>query len=286
MGGAAQGAAIGNIIPGVGTALGAGVGGLIGFLGGSDSSPDLPDFKWSQGALASPDFADISWKDINPEDYKNYLANQQYVQDLQAQVAKSNEGLNANQKQQVGDYMNQQGSGMASNGLAGTPMGNAMMADSYARMINPMNAQNFQQQQGMQQQYGMALGNQAQMAHQMFAHELAARQANQQAAMQRDMEMRGQQLGKYGADMSNLQGSNNMWGGMLQGGLGNLGSMANAANFAKSTGQQFDPTAGMSGLPSWLGGGHDSMANYAPQPVPQMGQGSYDDFYMNQGWKY
>lgn len=212
LGGAATGYAYGGPI-------GAGIGGLLGFLGGSDKVPELGDFEFSPEAMRSYNFADINLEQMNPVMYRKLLENDALLNGMREQLASRREGATANEQRQRSDYLNQQGSAMASSGLVGTPMGNAMMADAAARMQAQIQDRAFQEYMALQG--GVANQQNANMNAYAGAQGQVLDQfgRNRNAALQMDQLRNQRDMAQYGEDQAALAASNAQWGSMLNNGM-------------------------------------------------------------------
>ena len=239
LGGAAQGAAagasLGSVVPGLGNAAGAVAGGTLGLLGGLFGGDDeAPPSMYSSEeidrlkkyAMVNPDF-NISLAKENPELYRALMKNDIYLKDLQAMYNQRMQGPTAQEQQGVRDYMTQQGSGMASSGMAGTPMGNAMMADAYARQMNPIYDRQFSQQMNLMGQIGQ--GNQNQFGNLLAGQQgvLAQQNANRQNALGQLQIAQGNQQDIAGFN----QGNQFDLGGALMGGVQAYQGIQNANSY-------------------------------------------------------
>lgn len=234
LGAGASGAGLGMQVGGpLGAAIGGGLGALGGWLfGHGDKTPDLPEFQYSPGSLGSVNFADINLKEQNPELYGQLLKNNQILADMQGELSSRREGPTASENRQMHEYMNQQASALNSNGMAGSPVGNAMMADAAARLQDAQRERAFKEYQsllgGVQNQagnmfnmYSGAQGNIANLQNQAI-----------QNAMHRDEFNRAQQMGQYGEAQKAAAAGNQFYGGLLNGGINMLGQANNMANYS------------------------------------------------------
>jgi len=218
LGGAATGYAYGGPVGG----LIGGLGGLI--FGGNDKVPELGEFEFSPEAMRSYNFADINLEQMNPVMYRKLMENDAVLQGMREQLASRREGATANEQRQKSDYLNQQGSAMASGGLVGTPMGNAMMADAAARMQAQIQDRAFQEYQALQG--GVANQQNANMNAWSGAQGNILNQlgANRNAALQMDQLRNQRDMAQYEQDQAALAASNAQWGSMLNNGMNFLGS--------------------------------------------------------------
>ena len=207
--GAATGATIGSFVPGLGTAAGAIIGGLGGlFFGGG---PDVPEIQFSPESLARLD-------EEFPELAAQIKANQFAYGDLARAVARQSEPL-ATERLGVAGEMSKLAAAQSMGGMAGNPMAVAQQADLYNRLNAGMYGAAAQREmaarsalaqagQGMAGQYGQ-LG---QMVN-------AAKQANIQAAMERDAALAGQQMAQYTAGRQDMAGLMQGLGGIAGAGF-------------------------------------------------------------------
>lgn len=213
LGGAGAGATIGSAIaPGIGTIIGGALGGLGGFLFGG--GPDVPDIQFSPESLAR---LDEEFPELAAQIRANQILSKDYNTQLSALAARG--GVSASELQQANQQMSQLQAAQSMSGNAGNPMANAMLADAYSRITNPMYDAGFnrlmqgystgsQIGQGITSQYGQ-LG---QMAN-------AAKQANIQAAMERDAARAGQQMAQYTAGRQDMAGLMQGLGGIAGAGF-------------------------------------------------------------------
>lgn len=258
----AQGAVAGSSFGPIGAAIGGGLGFLGGIFTGGDT-PDLPDFQYSKESLASPDFQDINIKSQNPEMYAQLMQNQQLLHDMQSHLSQLREGPTASEQQQYHDYMAQQAAGQAGSGTAGSPMGNAMMADSAARLQNAQRDRAFQEYTQMQ---GQVAGQSNQNINQMYNAQnqvMGQQNANRQASMMRDEYMRQQQMGNYAQAQQAASAQNGFVGGLINAGTGILGHQNDMMNFGAMTGHPYDPNMAISNF--FGGGGQTPVAQAKPQ---------------------
>ena len=201
-----------------GASTGAGIGGG---LVNSRKKPKIPDIQWGDEAKANYGMGD-AWGQIQsqfPELAKQIQAGDLTVKDMARAVDKMQQGPSATEKARANEQMAAQASGMASQGSIGTPMGNAMMADSYSRIMNPM--YDAAQQRAMQG-YGSLMGARGQQEQAMqgaAAQQLAAMQANRQAAMSRAEANAGIDQSRAQLEAGQTAGENQMYGGLIKGGL-------------------------------------------------------------------
>ena len=206
--GAASGAAIGSqILPGWGTAIGAG----LGFLGGmfSDDPQQAPlQIDPASMAKLQEDF---------PEYAKQIQQNQVAYGDLSRAVANQQQGPSAREQAGQQDYMNQMASAQAMGGNQGNPLAQAAMNNAQGSTSSAMyDAANQRAMSAlaMQQQAGGALAGQYGNLGQL---QNAARQGNISNAQHID-DLRNN-YARYGTELQNQQDHNN-WQGMLQGAAG------------------------------------------------------------------
>lgn len=219
--GAALGAIGGTLIPGVGPLAGAGLGGSI-FGGGK--KPSVPDIKWRDGALENYGLGD-AWYQIEkdfPEYAKAIRAGDMTVNDLGRVVQQLSQGPSASEKARANDYLAQQAAGQAGAGVAGTPMGNAMMADTYSRIMNPMYDQANQRALsaygsllGAQQQQAGLQGNAAQQA-------LAALDANRRLQYEASLAQSGVDQNRAQLEAGYNAGRQQMYGNLINAGLNQM----------------------------------------------------------------
>jgi hypothetical protein len=270
-----------------GFALGGPVGGLVGaglgFLFGSDDQPQLGDFNFSPDSLRSMNFGDIDLQSMNPELYKKLQQNDYILQDLRQALNERRDAMTANESRQTEDYLNRQASGQASSGLAGTPIGNAMMADSAARLYDQARERAYQEAAGLRQQVsGQANANLAGYANAQ-GQLINQFNNNRNSSIQMD-ELRNQrELAKYQDQQASVNANTNFYGGLLNGGLSGLASQAYTGsgpllgNWGDGLGaaggwiaSQFSPNQGNpngfianhGSIPSWNGGAE--FPNYYP----------------------
>ncbi len=210
---AGQGFAIGGV---PGAAIGAGLG-LI--FGNSDRTPEIPDFQFSPEALRSMNFSDLDIESMNPELFKKLQQNDLILGDLRQALASRREGQTANEQRQTSDYLNAQASGQSSNGLAGTPIGNAMMADSAARLYDASRDRAFQEYMALQQ--GVAGQANANLGYYSGAQNQLMSQFNQNrgAALQQDQIRNGREMARFADNQETTNANTNFYGSLLNGGL-------------------------------------------------------------------
>ncbi len=204
----------------VGGAVGAG----LGFLFGSDDQPELGDFQFSPDALKSINFSDLDLESMNPELYKKLQQNDLILKDLQGALAQRREGLTANEQRQQSEYLNSQASGQASSGLAGTPIGNAMMADSAARLNDAARERAYQEAMGLRQ----AVAQQGQANLQGYGNAqgqlIGQFNQNRQSALAMDQLRNSRDLDQFKDQQQSVNANTGMYGGLLNGGLSGIAS--------------------------------------------------------------
>lgn len=279
LGGAASGYAVGGPI-------GAGIGGLIGLLGGSDDTPQLGDYQFSPGSLKSYNFSDVNLRTMNPELYQKLMQNDQVLHDLQGALAARREGPTANENRQQEEYLNRQASGMAGNGMAGTPMGNAQMADTAARLMDSQRDRAFQEYQQLQGQVAGQANANTGLWQNAQGQAIGQLNNNRQTSLAMDQLNNERQIAQYGQAQQAAQAGNQFWGGLLNGGLGYLGNQQNMQGLAAAMGGSYTPHSvvpvgdWLNQGASWLGdqfGGPaapaQSFGGYSAPSAPSAGMG-------------
>lgn len=269
LGGAAQGAAAGSTFGPWGAVAG-GVGGLFaGILGGDDQAPpsmysDQEIQRLKQYSMANPDF-NISLAKENPELYRQLMKNDVLYQDMTAALNERRQGATAQEQRSVQDYMNNQGAGMASSGMAGTPMGNAMMADSYARANDPIFDRIFKEKQAMQAQLGQQGNANTSQLMQGQGQVLAQQNANRQAALSQLGLAQGNQQDQWAYN----QGNQFDLGGSLLGAAQAYQGFQNADAYRNMMGPNKDMYATPQGRDYMSMSNGQEFGSQAPQMAPQ-----------------
>lgn len=247
----------------VGGAIGAG----LGLLFGSDKNPELGEFRFSPESLRSLNFADLDIASMNPELYRKLQQNDLILRDMQGALASRREGMTANEQRQMSDYMNRQGSGMASSGLAGTPIGNAMMADSAARLYDSAKDRAFQEY--MQLQGGVANQANANFGNMSAAQANLMNQANanRAASMSRDQLLNDREMAQFQDASQSAANSSQFYGNLLNGGLQGIASQ----NFTGAGPMLGDLGKGIGQAYSYMRGPAAAPAPFVPSGSPMTG---------------
>lgn len=227
LGGAAGGAATGAAFGPWGIGIGAGVGGLIGLLSGNED-PVYPGVQLSPEALASVNFRDINLAQMNPDLYAQLMKNNAMLQEASRLYSQKSDSNSPLARRRMTEDATGAAERMQSQGLAGSPAGEAMMADVQARLREQAAAQAYQQQMGAFQQ--MANLQQQQYGNTANALQMGLGQANQNrnSAIQLDQIRNQQALGKFQNDSAESQAQNQFWSGLFNSGMQGLGNYANA----------------------------------------------------------
>lgn len=225
-GGAAQGAMLGSVVPGVGTAVGGALGGLGGFLFGGGGSPEYPDIELSPELMEALTFDDISLSSINPELYQEILNNQEIINRAESILGSRGDGTAVSRRKMQSDTADAT-ERMAGMGLAGTPTGEAMMADFTAKLREQAEQRAFaEQMQGLPMMAGMH-GDQYNRKMGLMGMEMGQRNANRANLLEIDKMKNAQAMGGYQAAADEDAAKNQFWSGMFNSGMTGLANMGN-----------------------------------------------------------
>lgn len=202
--GAAGGAGLGMSFGGpVGAGIGAGLGLLGGFLGGSDSD------------ITAPSFADINLAKENPDLFARLQQQESFVNEAKKLYDKRRQGMTPLEDQQMQNQLKDVGRQTALGGIAGGSEAYAISANAQRDAQNNIANRIYNEQNGLFQQYGQAQNG-------LYN--------NTRSALG---DVMGQRMSQLGIQENNLSNSNQMWGGLVNGGLSALGSGYNSYKMAQ-----------------------------------------------------
>lgn len=201
LGDAAAGAGLGASFGGpYGAGIGGVLGGLFGLFSGSDSTPQAPLF------------SDINLAHDNPQLYQQLQAQQAMVNQAQAAYTSRTRGETAQEQAQYQQMMGQQNQAAGARGMLGTAQGQQAQEAAALNFNNQLNANRMQQQN---QLFGNWQSGQQNLTN--------ATQAGLQQTYNAEMVPYQQSIGQAG-------NQNQMYSGLMSGGLSMLGQGLNSYN--------------------------------------------------------
>lgn len=206
-----------------GASLGGGLGGML----EAPDAPELSQIKFSPDSLKSYNFDDISLARDNPELYAQLMKNSLLIDQANQILNTRRQGMSPEEQRTLRETKNNMTARLAAQGLIGDPVAEQALADSEAKIRERASAQAYQDKLGamqmlaglQQQQYGnLAQGQNAIMG---------ANENNRNASLQRDLAMAGRDMQQFQDQVSQNQGRNQFYSGLLNGGLSMAGNAYN-----------------------------------------------------------